>query len=143
MTKIPSKVLYHDETKFIPSEVALIRNKEDIENSNFLISFFYYNTKECEISNLRKNNAKRILNDIKTIGTSTVNTLSGNNIQSIRVINSGEYSKLFKKLPDGVDELFEHKANGTNRVFYFVEASKIFHIIAIRENHFEVGKNRR
>lgn len=138
--KIPSPQLLTKSR--IPDSVTLAPYRHDPEGKPFKISFQYYNDSVCEIELLVQNGARRILKDIRTIGESHASTLNSNNIKTKPVDNSGDYKRLFSNLPQGVDTLREHLANGTSRIFYFYSGQDL-HVIAITENHFETNKQRR
>lgn len=127
--------------KLLNKRVSKHRGLIEPDISYLQISFKYYKDKLCEIRELEKGNARRFLKDIRNIGKSTIYTLRENNIDSISVSNRGEYTKLFNGLPSYVNELMEHKGNGTSRIFYFCIDTE-FNVIAITQNHFETNKNR-
>ena len=126
----------------IPNSAAISSYKGDVEAESFLISFEYYDDKLCEISLLVKNNAKRFIKDIRTLGNCTQQTLGSSNIMQKKIDNSGSYSKLFKTLPTDVDKLYEHKGNATSRLIYFI-AGRVLYITTILQNHLEINKRRR
>ncbi|MBD3362696.1 hypothetical protein GF362_03185 [Candidatus Dojkabacteria bacterium] len=128
--------------KYIPEKVALNPYRGDPEGEPFLISFQFFNDKISEISSLSGSASKRFVKDIRTIGGCNNTTLDKNNIKRQRVYCSGEYKKLFRKLPEDVEELREHKGAQTSRLFYFY-AGKYMYIIAITQNHLETKKVRK
>ena len=124
----------------IPGSVALINDPKDYETLQYHLSFEFYKEKLCEIDLLEKNGAKRALHNIKTIGLSNRKSLGQNGIDSFPIENSGEYSSLYNKLPPDAD-LKEHKIQGTARIFYFT-VNRLFHIVCIKNSHFETKKHR-
>jgi len=134
--KIPSPTL--SVKGRIPDHVALIAESEQ----TYVIAFSHYNEDLCEIDNLEKNISKECLHDLKRISKSTIGGLAEKGIDRIRINKSGEYKKLYNKLPDPNIELFEHKIQGTSRLFYFTAKNK-FCIVAIKNSHFETDKVRR
>lgn len=129
-------------TKILDEKVALYPTRNDPEAEVFNISFKYYNDRECEISILEKNRAKKALENFKIIGRCyDFPSLMKQNINIKKVKPIGDYRKLFK---NGITEdttLREHKIQGDARLFYFI-AEKIFFIIAITNNHYETDKHR-
>lgn len=90
---------------------------------------------------LEKNRPKVCLQIIKRIGQTVLGNLYKNNIDCLRIENAGEYKKFFNKLtPD--TKIFEHKLQGTSRIFYFTRGHE-FHIVAITNSHLETDKVRR
>ena len=144
MAEIPGIKTYNN--PLIPDSVAEISDEVStgIESKKFfVISFSQYNEKCCEIDQLLKNAPKEVLKIFKKIGTiSNSNDFQKNGINKFPIKNDGEYSKLFKKLPD--INLFEHKIHGTQRIFYYLieEAERIFNVIAITCSHYETEKVR-
>jgi hypothetical protein len=130
----------------IPPMVAeLNQDTVAIEVKPYHISFEKYNNKLCEIDSLGKNKGNKALSILKEIGTkvSCRADFQRHKIQNDSIRNEGEYKKLYSKIDDGI-EIKELFLQGTGRIFYFdIEPEKILHVVAIKENHFEVGKNRR
>lgn len=125
----------------IPVSVTEIRDQKDPETQLFKISFRYYNDGECEISVLEKNNARRLLVDLRTIGKCTcVRNLKEQNIGIVPVYNSGAYKSLFNHLSPDV-EIKEHIIQATSRLFYFIEGN-IFNIVTVKNNHIPLYKHR-
>lgn len=125
----------------IPSSVTEIYDQRDPETQLYRISFKYYNDDECQISILEKNNARRMLLDLRLVGKCTsLRNLHDNNIGVIPISNSGAYKSLFNRLSPDV-EIKEHIIQATARMFYFVESS-IFNIVAVRNSHIPLGKHR-
>ena len=131
-----------ENTKILDEKVALYSPRNDPEAENFNISFKYYNDRECEISILEKNRARKTLENFKVIGKCyDYPSLERQNIDITKVKPAGEYLRLFK---NGITEdmtLREHKIQGKARLFYFI-AEKVFFVIAITNNHLETNKHR-
>lgn len=126
----------------IPDSVAQVSKKEDIEAKPFVISYEYYNDKLCELRNLQKGAHRKILEDFRKIGSLTnITQFQGNNIDCDDIKDAGEYSKLFNKLPPDI-ELKENAIQGKARFFYFI-VERFFHLVAIKNKHFETRKIRR
>lgn len=121
----------------IPNDVARLPGGD----KHYVISFKYYNDKLCEIDDLTKNSPKACLQLFKKITRTTLGNLRNENIDQLRIHNSGDYKRLFNSLTHEVD-LFEHKLQATSRIFYFISANE-FHIVAITQNHLETDKTRR
>lgn len=129
-----------DSGHLIPDKIAIISDSTEIESLPFHLSFEYYNNKLCEIQDLNRNIPKRALINLKTIGRCNYKTLKQNGIDILPVSNSGEYTKVYAKLPPDID-LKEHKISGTARIFYFI-VSRVFHIVCFKNSHFETDKHR-
>jgi len=127
--------------KYIPDRVSNVPKESDPEVECYHLSFQFYNESTCEISHLVKNNARRALLNIKTIGRCyDISSLKSNNIDITPVQNAGAYKKLFRGLTDDV-EMREHEVQGTSRIFYFI-SDKMFYLIAITNSHLETSKHR-
>ena len=121
--------------------MAEIRSQREPETQLFRISFKYYNDSECQISLLEKNNARRMLSDMRIIGKCTnIRSLRDNNIGIEPVYNSGAYRSLFNHLSPDI-EMKEHIIQATARVFYFIVDSS-FNVVAIKNSHTRIDKNR-
>lgn len=146
MTQVIPELSTKSSEGIIPRSVAEPTYREDPEIQPFLISYYYYNDKECGIRDLEKNVSKKTLENLRTIGKlSSPSDFKTNNIDDIPVRQNGEYLKLYNRLPEGSD-LKEHKIQGTSRLFYFVTLEKIrriFHIVAITGRHYETDKVRK
>lgn len=129
----------------IPLSASELKIEEEPETRPFLISFKRYNDRLCEIdASLIKNCQRQALLDMKKIGRCiSTNDFKDFGIDYIPVEYRGEYKKLFRGLDESI-ELYEHKLQGTARIFYFVsDPEKTFYIVAITQTHFETGKTRR
>lgn len=125
----------------IPSTVAFF-DGPDQEIEPFRFSFKHYNEKECQLENLDKNGAKKVLKVIKKIGKlADIKEFSQNGIDIKPVYYGGDYISLFKGLsPD--TEMKEHIIQSTERFFYFILDRTIF-IVCITHKHYETDKTRR
>lgn len=143
---IPKSAAQTSSQNTIPQEVAeLPSESEDPEVVPYVISFAKYNEGLCEIEYLKKNKAKRALGVIKKIGTKICCSADFKKLAIITspINRSGEYLKLYKRLSPDI-ELNEIRLQQDARIFYFdIESEKKLYIVAIKENHFEVGKIRR
>lgn len=146
MAGIPNEVTQMDNDGNIPKDVAELPQESDVsEIEPYTISFSKYNNKLCEISELGKNKGNRALSILKEIGTKVFSRadFQGNNIRTESVAYSGAYKSLYSKIADSV-EIKELFLQGTGRIFYFdIEPERKLYIVAIKENHFEIGKVRR
>lgn len=150
----------------IPEAAAKIPEKIEPETSPVQISFSRYNTSECEIEQGQMSPyAMNALRAIKNIGTHvrTLNDFTSTYFESSaeRVINAGEYKKLFSGLDDPEIDMREVKISGkvpirsfyrtkskekmervtTGRLFFYV-VSQTLYMVAIRANHYETDKMR-
>lgn len=147
MTEIPAKVTESSDSKNELSQVAqeLPQETEAPEAIPYIISFARYNEDLCEISVLGKNKGNKALAILKEIGTKVFSRadFQRRNIKTDSIAKVGDYKKLYNGLSPDIEvrELF---LQGTGRIFYFdIEPARMLYIVAIRENHFEVGKVRR
>lgn len=134
--KLPEGLAKYSAGK-IPNSVTQLPSQEQ----TYLLSFRHYRDDLCEVELLEKNRPKECIHVIKRVSRSKLGKLRDHNIDRIPIKNSGEYKKLFNRLTHDV-ELFEHKIQGTSRLFYFIAAHE-FHIVAITNSHFETDKVRR
>jgi len=143
---IPNKVTRKEYRTVVPNTVIeLSQDIEYPEGRPYLISFSNYSEKNCEISLLSSNKARKAIETLKTIGTKIrcVSDFANENIDRIPVRREGEYLKLYNGLSDEID-LKEIKLQQDARIFYFdIEPAKTLYVVAITENHLEVGKVRR
>lgn len=138
-TKINKNVAQLRTNNKISDRVAQLSDQLD-EKSNYVITYKFYKDDLCELDSLEKNRPKECLKILKRIGQTMLGKLHENNIDRLRIDNLGEYKKLFNKLtPD--TKIFEHKVQGTSRIFYFTRDYE-FHIVAITNKHFETCKIR-
>lgn len=147
MTDIPKQAteLSDDDDKLSQIAKELPRDTEAPEAIPYVISFAKYNNKLCEISALGKNKGNKALLILKEIGTKIFSgaDFQRNNIKTNGIANSGEYKKLYNGLGPDI-EVRELSLQGAGRIFYFdIEPRGILYVVAIRENHFEIGKVRR
>jgi len=129
-------------SEIIPEAVAENIGNSDPEAQPFMISYQYYNDRECGLQNLGKNGPKKVLEHYRIIGScSTTRDFTRHHIKAKSITNLGEYSKLFKHLPPDID-LLENIIQGVERYFYFV-VDNIFYVVSISNSHYETDKVRR
>ena len=122
----------------IPNEAGII----SAQASHYIISFRHYNDKLCELALLEKNKLKECIQVFKRVTQSKIGELQEQNIDQIRISGTGEYKKLFNKLPPNQDiQILEHKLQEKARIFYFLSGF-IFNVTAITNNHLETDKTR-
>lgn len=144
--EIPLGVTIAREEGEIPSSVVEFSEETEApELRPYVISFEKYNHKLCEISDLGKNKGKKALGLLKQIGTEIYcrADFQRKQIRSDGVERLGAYKVLYNGIAEGVEvrELF---LQGNARIFYFdIEPERTLYIVAIKENHFEIGKTRR
>lgn len=145
MDNIPKPII-ETITQEIPQNAAELSSESEApEAKPYVISFENYNKKLCELKCLGKNKAKKALEIIKEIGTKVCcsTDFQRYSIDRIPVDNSGDYRRLFNKIPEDA-ELKEIKLQEDARIFYYdLEPERKFFIVAITENHFETDKVRR
>lgn len=122
----------------IPIKAAIINEHA----SHYLISFRYYNEKNCELRLLEKNKFRACIDVFKRVTQSKIGSLKEQNIDEIRISNAGQYKQLYNKLPHDDIQILEHKIQSTSRIFYFL-SGPVFYITAIKNNHLETGKIKR
>lgn len=147
MADIPRKVTETESVESeLPQSVAEMPQEVEAPEANpYVISFAKYNDKMCELAQLGNNKAKRVIENMKTIGTKIRSTADyqRHNVDRIPVRCEGEYKRLFKGLEDDI-ELKEIKLQQSARVFYFdIEPERTFYVVAITDNHLETDKVRR
>ena len=144
--EIPLGVAIAKEEGEIPfSVVEFSENVEAPELRPYVISFEKYNDELCEIQHLEKNKGKKALEILRKIGTKVYSTADFQKlgIKSDGVQQLGEYKKIYRGIADGV-EIRELFLSQTARIFYFdIEPESKLYVVAIRQNHFEVGNTRR
>ena len=113
----------------------------------YLISFQRYNEKECQVDTMEPKVARKALKVVRDIG---INIREEADFQSrlpkltiAPVTDAGDYRDLFKGLRDLPDiDMKEAKVdNNTGRLFFFI-INKIFHVVAIRDAHYDTSKTR-
>lgn len=147
MTGIPKIVAQPaKDSSGLPQAIAeLPQEQEAPEAIPYVISFENYNERACEILYLNSNKARKAIQTFKTVGTKICSTgdYRRYSVDRIPVKNIGEYKKLYNGLAPDV-ELMEVKLQEEARIFYFdIEAERTFYVVAITQNHLEIGKVRR
>ena len=133
-TKLPEEA--------IPSSLTTSLSEEDKEAQVFMLSYRYYDDGECGLDSLQSGSYKKALKNLRIIGgLSDKADFPRNNIKAKPVKCLGEYSKLYKRVPEATD-VFESPLVDPNRLFFFISGS-IFNIVAITAKHYEVGSVRR
>ena len=110
-----------------------------------MLSFGKYNEKLCEIDSLSGNKGRKVLKDLKKVGTKvrSFEDFKINNLKVSPIVYEGEYKKLFSNLEADI-ELKELVMGDDERLFFFIiEPKKVICIVAIKASHFEINKNRR
>ncbi len=147
MTDFPTEITTSSEVAGdIPYAMAEIpQDQSDPEVRPYVISFYYYNDKHCELLNLSNPSCKKALQDFKAIGMKirSESDFDKHGIGRRRIENRGAYKKLFNRL--GTDtELYETRLKDSGRIFYFdAKLEGVLYIIAITEKHIETDKQRR
>jgi hypothetical protein len=114
-------------------------------NRPYVLSFHFYNDRECGIEGLLKNCPKKALRDIKIMGSKieNIDDLHKYNIDSKLIKRNGDYLRLYSGLTEDA-QLYQHKLHGTARIFYFfLSWNKTIYIVAITSSHYETDKIRR
>lgn len=133
----------------IPEIAAEIsQTAEEPEAKPILISFERYNSKECQLDGMNGKMAKKALRIVRDVGVKikTENDfkkhLSKLNVVSIG--NKGNYRNLYRGLADLPDvEVKEAKIDMDKGRLFFFMIDRIFHIIAMKNSHYDTDKQRR
>ena len=133
----------------IPPNVAEVPQPEEAPEARpLLISFERYNSGECQLNGMDNKRARKALQIVRDVGVnirteSDFKTLLPK-LEVVSVNNSGDYRKLYKGLVDLPDvEIKEAKIDRDKGRLFFFLVNRIFHIVAIRDSHYETGKQNR
>ena len=136
------------ESSIPETAVEISQSVEDPEVKPILISFERYNIKECQLDGMKGKMAKKAFRVVRDIGVK-IKTESDfkkhlPKLEVVSIENKGDYRKLYKGLADLPDaEIKEAKIDlDKGRLFFFV-IDRIFHIIAMRDSHYDTDKQRR
>jgi len=118
------------------------QSEEAPETEPLLVSLARYNRKECQIDGMNPKIAKKALKAIRDIGVN-IKTESdfSTKLPKLRVEpvdNDGDYRALYRGLTDVPDAVVQEvKLDLENARLFFHMVGNIFHIIAIRESHYD------
>jgi hypothetical protein len=133
----------------IPATVTERPQPEEApESKPILISFERYNPKECQLDGMENKMARKALQVLRDIGVN-IKTESdfGKCLPKLEIApieNSGYYRGLYKGLLDLPDvEIKEAKVDRDKGRLFFFLIERIFHVIAIRKDHYQTSKNKR
>ena len=134
----------------IPEIVAERPQAEEApETRPLLISFARYNNKECDLDKgIDSKRARKALQILRDVGVNIFNISDFKNklpkLQVMSINNSGDYRKLYSNLADLPDiEIQEAKIDrDKGRLFFFI-VERIFHVVAVKDSHYETSKQRR
>ncbi len=126
----------------------LSQTDEAPESKPVLISFERYNDKECELDGMENKMARKAFQTLRDIGVNVRTEADFKyhlpKLQVVPIENSGHYRGLYKGIMDLPDiEVKEAKIDRDKGRMFFFLVERIFHVIAIRENHYETEKNKR
>ena len=113
-----------------------------------LISFERYNRNECQLDGMEGKMAKKAMRMVRDVG---IHIKSESDFQKhlpklevVSISDNGNYRKLYKGLTDLPDvEIKEIKIDRDKGRLFFFLIDRIFHIIAIRDSHYEIDKQKR
>jgi hypothetical protein len=133
--KLSKRLLLDPQTdsSLIPKTVA------EVEDVKLSLSFSKYNDNICEIKLLDQARGRAVIAELRKMGDSTEAEFASKNIKVARVDNHGAYKRYYHGLEQETTVL-ESKPSGTARIFFYIEAKKLF-IIAITNNHTNTSKN--
>ena len=129
-----------------PTATELPQPEEAPESKPILISFERYNDRECQLNGMDNKIARKALQVLRDIGVNIkTETDFKDHLPRLKVVpieNSGHYRGLYKGLMDLPDvEIEEAKIDRDKGRLFFFLIERIFHVVAIRESHYETGKN--
>lgn len=118
------------------------------ESKPVLISFERYNNKECELDGMDNKMARKAFQTLRDIGVNVRTEADFKDhlprLQVIPIENGGHYRGLYKGLMDLPDvEVKEAKIDRDKGRMFFFLVERIFHVVAVRESHYETDKNKR
>lgn len=135
--KLPDNVAKPEKIEgILPISVAVSGNLIDYENEKVVFSFVVYNSNQCGIGSIDKQEAKKLTKELKKISLTVTKHFRHQDTSGIAckpVSNSGNYSVLFSDVPEDI-ELLEVDYSGAGRVFGFI-TNNIFNIVAIGKEH--------
>ena len=145
---IPEPKILVEAGQIPPESAELPPFLSEPELKPFLISFEKYSQKECEVDDLDNKLAKKALKAIRDVGTN-IRKESDFSVHLPKlivksVLDQGDYRVLFRGIRDSLPdiEMKELKIeNDSGRLFFYV-VDRIFHIVAIRKNHYDTDKTR-
>jgi Fe-S-cluster formation regulator IscX/YfhJ len=135
------------------SAVAELPQKDESpELDPYRISFADYNSGECEIDGLEKQNgamALKVLRDVGVYFTDEANfSKNSSNVTEIRnVVNSGVYTQIYKGLEADKEvreiKSIRQKKDVDIRIFFYeLESERTFYVLAVRQSHYDTTKTR-
>ncbi|MFH1170530.1 MAG: hypothetical protein V1704_03145 [Candidatus Vogelbacteria bacterium] len=133
----------------IPSTVTEITQLEEApEAKPLLISFERYNSGECQLNGMEGKTARKAFQVVRDVGVNVKTEADFKKhlprLEIVSIGNSGGYRKLYRGLIDLPDvEIKEAKINRDKGRLFFFLVDRIFHIVAIRNSHYETDKQRR
>ena len=131
-----------------PTATELPQLEEAPESKPLLISFERYNTKECQVNEMDSKVARKALKALRDIGMNIRTDADFKKhlpkLEIVPINNSGDYRGLYKGLIDLPDvEIKEAKIERKEGRLFFFLVERIFHVIAIRNSHYETDKQKR
>ena len=120
----------------LPPEIALSSKITDYENQNIVFTFLQYKHSQCEISDLQRNEAKRLterLKDVSKIIPKRLLFSQSSGVDCKPVHKGGQYACLFTDLPTDA-QLLEIDYTNTGRIFGYL-VNNIFNIVVVKRKH--------
>lgn len=132
------KIAEIEEKSLIPSYLATNAAIDDWQEhrsiENFRLIFASYNSNQCEIHLLnRENRVKPLIEMFKKITTLNPSNIGSSGIVRDNVKNDGHYKPLFKTVPGDV-ELKEVSFAGTGRLYFYL-FKNYFCVVSVQANH--------
>ncbi|MCX6789824.1 MAG: hypothetical protein NTZ42_04450 [Candidatus Gribaldobacteria bacterium] len=126
----------------IPPAILTFPTEEEVEDRNFSIFFDYLDEKECNFSSITDTKAVAMIKKFKLINSTAQRNIKNLGVKPPIGRDSGkrEYDALFDNLPQDVDTIFEIPFADEGRLFFFLNASADFFIIAIKTEHINLHK---
>lgn len=131
-----SKISSLDKKTLLDYKVALNPKIKDMAENpeHFILIFSDYNHNECQITNLRRDQAKSVIEKFSQITENSPNSLLESNLIRDDVENLGEYQKLYSNLSSPDAKLKEIEIAGDGRIFCYI-VGRYFCIVAIQAIH--------
>ena len=106
----------------IPSRVALSEEIEDYQRSKVVLSFEYYNQRQCEIAKLQNKDSKKLTSEMRKMSETFLKHFRNQDVSRIAckpIYCSGNYTPFFNRLSKDV-ELLEIDYTNYGRIFGYL-----------------------
>lgn len=120
-------------TKLPPSVATNPEIKEFDTNNPFVLNFGDYQLSACEIDQLDRTKANKLIGKFQEATSLTPRTLSASNFVRDDVINAGDYSSLYRGLSQDIQLKEAYLAGPGRLIFYFL--NNTIYVRAILSTH--------